>query len=82
MNKINDTYMLCANAHAMALFKQSKETLMTSASYDFIVFRFTHWEEVQKELEEWEDYVAIDEPTYHDLYTNLCVKFRELIQYL
>ncbi len=62
--------------------KQSKETLMKSDSYDFMVFKFSVWDEVLEELEEWEDYVAIDESTYNLLHRNLCIKFRELIKYL
>lgn len=76
------TYILSANNLAMALFKQSKETLINSDNYDFMVFRFTDRKDVQEELDEWENHITIDEPTYHDLYGNLCVKFRALIQFL
>lgn len=76
------TYVLSANKSAMALFKASKETLIKSTSYDFMVYRFSKWDEVLEELEDWEDYVDIDEATYHALYSNLCIKFRVLIKYL
>ncbi len=76
------TYILSANKTAMALFKTSKETLMHSTSYDFMVYRFSQWDEVLEELEDWEDYIDIDEATYHALYSNLCLKFRGLIKYL
>lgn len=75
-------YVLAANKMAMALFKISKETLMESNSYDFMVYRFSSWEDVLEELEDWEDYMDIDEGTYHELYTNLCVKFSGLIRFL
>lgn len=75
-------YILSANKAAMALFKASKETLMESTSYDFMVYRFSQWDEVLEELVEWEDYIDIDEATYHALYSNLCIKFRGLIKYL
>ena len=64
--------MLSANKVAIDLYNQSKEVLMTSDNYGFMVFRFS----------EWEDYITIDKATYHELYSNLCVKFRALIQYL
>ncbi|WP_147297784.1 hypothetical protein [Seonamhaeicola aphaedonensis] len=66
----------------MELYKVSLETLMFSGRYDFMVFRFSEWDEVLTDLEEWDDYVSIDETTYHALYGNLCIKFRELIKYL
>ena len=75
-------YVMAANKEAMTLYRISKETLMESNSYDFMVYRFSSWDEVLNELEEWEDYIDIDEGTYHELYTNLCVKFRGLIKYL
>ncbi len=82
MDTIELTYILCANRVAMELFNQSKETLMNSESYDFMVFSFTEWDAILEDLAEWEDYVAIDKATYHELYTNLCIKFRGLIRYL
>lgn len=82
MEKNTSTYVLSANKTAMDLYNQSKEALMTSDSYDFMVFRFSTWDAILEDLDEWEDYVAIDEATYHELHSNLCVKFRELIQYL
>ncbi|WP_298535884.1 hypothetical protein [uncultured Algibacter sp.] len=81
MNTKLRTYILCANQKAMALYKLSKETLMTSTSYDFMVFGFSKWEDVIEDMEEWEDFVAIDETTYHELHANLCVKLRALIRY-
>lgn len=66
----------------MELFKISKEALMESNSYDYMVFRFTEWEEVSKNLEEWEDYVSINGSTYNILHRNLCIKLRELIKYM
>lgn len=76
------TYVLSANKTAMDLYNQSKEVLMTSDNYDFMVFRFYKNDDILEDLEEWEDYIVIDETTYHELYRNLCVKFRALIQYL
>ena len=66
----------------MELYKISKETLMESNSYDFMVFRFSNWDEILEDLKEWEDYVSIDESTYDLLHNNLCIKFKELIKYL
>ncbi|WP_338359871.1 hypothetical protein [Yeosuana marina] len=80
MSNIQSTYILAANRAAMELFKISTETLMESNSYDFMVFRFCEWKEILKDLEEWEDYVSINESTYNVLHRNLCVKLRELIK--
>ena len=82
MEHVKLTYILSANQEAMELYRQSKETLINSNSYDFMVFRFSEWDGILEDLEEWEDYVAIDEATYHALHSNLCVKFRGLIKYL
>ena len=76
------TYVLSANKTAMNLYNQSKESLMTSDNYDFMVFRFYKNDDILEDIEEWEESVLIDEPTYHLLYSNLCIKFRELIKYL
>ncbi|MFI1770590.1 hypothetical protein [Thalassobellus citreus] len=66
--------ILSANKSAMAFFKTSKETLMHSTSYDFIVFRFYQWDDILEELDAWETYITIDEETYHTLYSNLCLE--------
>ncbi|TXG39568.1 hypothetical protein [Seonamhaeicola maritimus] len=76
------TYILAANKVAMELFKESKETLMNSNCYDFMVYRFSNWNAIMEELEEWEDYIDINESAYHELYSNICLKFRGLIKYL
>lgn len=81
MSYIELTFILAANKLAMELYKESKETLMKSDSYDFKVFKFSKWDEVQEELQEWEDYITIDESTYNLLYSNLCKKFRVRIKY-
>tara|TARA_R110001592_G_scaffold277942_3_gene545206 strand:- start:636 stop:878 length:243 start_codon:yes stop_codon:yes gene_type:complete len=80
MGNIQSTYILAANRATMELFKISKEALMKSNSYDFMVFRFCEWKDILEDLEEWEDYVSINEPTYNALHRNLCVKLRELIK--
>ncbi len=82
MSNIQLTYILAANRAAMELYRISKESLMESNSYDFMVFRFSEWEEVLEDLEEWEDYVSIHEATYNILHRNLCIKLRELIKCL
>ncbi len=41
-------YILAANKTAMILYKQSKKILMASNNYDFMVFKFSKWEEVLK----------------------------------
>ena len=79
MGSILPTYILAANSTAMELYKISKEALMESNSHDFMVFRFSGWEDVLDDLEEWEDFVPIDESTYDALHGNLCIKIRELI---
>lgn len=56
----------------MALYTISKEALMESNSYDFMVFRFIEWGEVSEDLEEWEGYVSINESAYNILHRNLC----------
>jgi hypothetical protein len=76
MNNIPYTYILAANSAAMELYKISKETLMESNSCDFIVFKFSEWEEGLEDLEEWEESITIDESTYWALYSNLCIKLR------
>ncbi|WP_166962113.1 hypothetical protein [Yeosuana marina] len=80
MSNIQSTYILAANSAAMELFKISKEALMESNNYDFMVFKFSAWEDVLVDLEEWEDHVSINESTYNILHGNLCVKLRELIK--
>lgn len=55
---------------------------MESKSYDFMVYRFSEWEDVLDDLEEWEDFVSINEATYSALHRNLCIKLRDLIKYL
>lgn len=82
MNNITYTYILAANSTAMEQYKISKEALMESNSCDFMVFRFSEWEEVLEGLEEWEYYVSIHESTYNILHRNLCIKLREFIKYL
>ena len=82
MDKSELEYILAANKTALSLYKQSKEVLVQSDNYDFMVFKFSKWEEVLKDLEEWEDYISIDEVTFDELYHNLCVKLRERINYL
>lgn len=82
MNNITYTYILAANSTAMELYKISKEALMESNNCDFMVFRFSEWEEVLEDLEEWEDYVYIHESTYNILHRNLCIKLKEFIKYL
>ncbi|AXP82759.1 hypothetical protein CJ739_3698 [Mariniflexile rhizosphaerae] len=76
MNNISYTYILAANSTAMELYKISKETLMESNSCDFIVFKFSEWEEGLEDLEEWEESIPIDEATYLELHSNLCMKLR------
>lgn len=49
---------------------------MESKSCDFIVFKFSEWEEGLENLEEWEESIPIDESTYWALYSNLCIKLR------
>ena len=75
-------YILTANKASMELYKKSKDILMESYSYDFMVFRFSNFDEILEDLKEWEDYVSIDEATYDLLHSNLCIKFKELIKYL
>ncbi|WP_142784054.1 hypothetical protein [Changchengzhania lutea] len=75
------TYILSANKAAMDLYKESKETLIKSASYDFMVFKCSDWDDILEDMQEWEDYMTIDESTYHTLYSNLCIKFRALIKF-
>jgi hypothetical protein len=82
MNNIPYTYILAANSAAMELYKISKEALMESDNYDFMVFKFPEWGDVLEDLEEWEDYVSINESTYNILHGNLCIKLREFIKYL
>ena len=69
-------YILAANSAAMELYKVSKETLMESNSCDFMVFKFSEWEEGLENLEEWEESIPIDEATYLELHSNLCIKLR------
>lgn len=71
-------YILAANGVATELYRISKETLMESDNHDFMVYRFSNWDEVLEELEEWEDYLSITETVYHQLYGNLCIKLRKL----
>ncbi|WP_308991122.1 hypothetical protein QLS71_002420 [Mariniflexile litorale] len=82
MGNIQTSYILAANSKAMELIKISTEALTESNCYDFMVFRFSDWEEILKDLEAWEDFVPINESTYNILHTNLCIKLREFIKYL
>ena len=82
MRHIQLSYILAANKATMELFKISREALMESKSYDFMVYRFSEWEDVLDDLEEWEDFVSINEATYSALHRNLCIKLRDLIKYL
>lgn len=77
IDQVEFEYILAANCVAMELYKISKETLMESDNHDFMVFRFSNWDEVLEDLEEWEDYLSISETTYHQLYGNLCIKLRK-----
>ncbi len=79
MDHCETIYILATNQITLALYKESKEVLMTSNSYDFMVFKFANWDEVLEDLEEWEDYISIDESTYNALHSNLCKKLRALI---
>ena len=82
MHNTEPTYILATNRAAMILYKESKETLMKSNNYDFNVFRFSNWDTILKELEEWEDYITIDESTHYMLHSNLCKKLRAHMKYV
>ncbi|MBJ6369160.1 hypothetical protein [Snuella sedimenti] len=73
-------YLLASNKDAMALYEQSLESLVKSVTTDFMVFKFSRWQDISEDLEEWEDCTTIDEPTYIKLYANLCRKLRKRIK--
>lgn len=73
------TYILLANAEAMALYRDSIDALMESDNCDFMVHRFNRGipqVALDRELEEWEVSMSIDEMQYKRLYHNLCSKIR------
>ena len=70
-------YVLLANYDAMELFRKSERELLESASYDFMVYSFNDRNAMLKDLENYEDYVLINETTYQLLYANLCKKLRD-----
>ncbi|GAA3573517.1 hypothetical protein GCM10022395_23500 [Snuella lapsa] len=72
-------FLLASNGEAMALYEQSLRSLTNSGTTDFMVFKYSNWQDISKDLEEWEDCTAIDEPTYIKLYANLCKKLRKRI---
>ena len=78
MNTTEPEFILAANSIAMALYRKSKEALMSSDCYDFMVFRHSGRNFILDGLEEWEESVSIDEATYDVLHCNLCTKLRTL----
>ncbi|HEX9601471.1 MAG TPA: hypothetical protein VF985_08275 [Mariniflexile sp.] len=76
MNTSEPEYILSANRIAMALYRESKEALMTSGCHDFIVLRCSNQDAILENLEEWEESIPIDEATYLELHSNLCIKLR------
>ncbi len=76
MNTTEAEFILSANSIAMALYRESKEALMTSDCHDFIVFRCSSRDAILEDLEEWEESISIDESTYSALHGNLCTKLR------
>ncbi|WP_162880155.1 hypothetical protein [Mariniflexile rhizosphaerae] len=76
MNTTETEFILAANSIAMALYKESKEALMASDCYDFMVFKYSSREAILEDLEEWEESISIDEDTYRALHGNLCIKLK------
>ncbi len=73
-------YLLATNKATTALYEKSLDSLMKSATIDFMVYKCSTWEEILEDLDEWEDYNAIDEKTYTKLHSNLCKKLRRRIK--
>lgn len=78
MNTTEPEYILSTNSIAMALYMESKQALMASDCYDFMVFRCYGLETILEDLMEWEESISIDEATYRALLGNLCTKLRDL----
>lgn len=79
MNTIETEFIFAANSMAMALYRESKEALMASDCYDFMVFKYSRREAILEDLEEWEEWegsISIDESTYNALHGNLYTKLR------
>ncbi len=76
MNTTEPEYILSTNSIAMALYMESKQALMASDCYDFMVFRCYGLETILEDLMEWEESISIDEVTYLELHGNLCAKLR------
>jgi NAD(P)H-flavin reductase len=76
MNTTEPEYILCANSFGMALYRESKEALMASDCYDFMVFRYPDRNIILEDLKEWKESISIDESTYRELHQNLCKKVR------
>jgi hypothetical protein len=76
MRTTESEFILSANCIAMALYRESKETLMASSCHDFMVFKCSSRDAILEDLEEWEESISIDESTYKALHGNLCIKLR------
>ncbi len=73
-------YILSANKEAMALYNKSKDALIESDCYDFMVYKYSsHKNTVMLETEEWDETVQINASIFIDLHLNLCTKFRKFI---
>lgn len=68
-----NSYFLSVNKEAMDLYLESRDALIDSDCYDFMVYKFSDFSK-KGFSEDWEHQIPIDEETYSVLHLNLCSK--------
>lgn len=71
-------FILYGNETAITLYKKSKEALINSNCYDFMIYQCD--EDIDMDLhnaKQWDKNITINKSTYDLLYKNLCWKLRK-----